>query len=87
MRAGLELYRTFDTDDEHNTSALKALGKLKIPVLAVGGEISTFGPLMGDMMKEVADKVTDVRVPRTAHFVAEENLANFAEELLKFIAT
>jgi pimeloyl-ACP methyl ester carboxylesterase len=87
MRVGLELYRAFDTDDADNTNALRALGKLKIPVLAVGGEISTFGPLMGEMMKEVSDKVTDVRVPRTGHFVAEENPTGFTEELLKFIAT
>jgi pimeloyl-ACP methyl ester carboxylesterase len=87
IRAGLELYRTFDTDDADNTTALKASGKLKIPVLAVGGDISTFGPLMGEMMREVSEKVTEVRVPRTGHFVAEENPADFTRELLKFLAT
>jgi pimeloyl-ACP methyl ester carboxylesterase len=87
IRAGLELYRSFDTDDADNTNALKASGKLKIPVLAVGGDISTFGPLMGEMMREVSENVTELRVPRTAHFVAEENPADFTRELLKFLAT
>jgi pimeloyl-ACP methyl ester carboxylesterase len=87
IRAGLELYRSFDTDDADNTDALKASGKLKIPVLAAGGDISTFGPLMGEMMREVSEKVTEVRVPRTGHFVAEENPADFTRELLKFLAT
>jgi pimeloyl-ACP methyl ester carboxylesterase len=86
MRAGLEVYRAFDRDVEDNRATLKATGKLTVPVLAIGGEISTLGPVMGEMMREVADNVRAVRVPGTAHFIAEENPAALVSELLGFLA-
>jgi pimeloyl-ACP methyl ester carboxylesterase len=86
MRAGLEVYRAFDRDVEDNKAALKLSGKLTVPVLAIGGEISTLGPVMGEMMREVADNVRTVRVPGTAHFIAEENPAALVSELLAFLA-
>jgi pimeloyl-ACP methyl ester carboxylesterase len=85
MRAGLEVYRAFDRDVEDNKAALQASGKLTVPVLAIGGEISTLGPVMGEMMREVADNVRAVRVPGTAHFIAEENPAALVSELLGFL--
>jgi hypothetical protein len=45
---------------------LKRNGKLTAPVLAVGGATSTSGPLIDQMMREVAETVTAVRMPRTA---------------------
>ena len=42
-----------------------------MPVLAVGGEISTSGALVAEMMREVAEDVRGVRVPGTAHWVPE----------------
>ena len=85
MRAGLEVYRAFDRDVEDNKAALAASGKLAVPVLAIGGQISTLGPVMGEMMREVADNVRAVRVPGTAHFIAEENPAALISELLGFL--
>jgi pimeloyl-ACP methyl ester carboxylesterase len=73
MRAGFEVYRTFDQDARDNRAALQRHGKLTIPVLAVGGEISTSGPLVEEMMREVAEDVTGTIVPRTAHWIPEEN--------------
>jgi pimeloyl-ACP methyl ester carboxylesterase len=73
MRAGFEVYRAFDQDAEDNRAALERHGKLTIPVLAVGGEISTSGPLVEEMMREVAEDVTGAIVPRTAHWIPEEN--------------
>ena len=67
-------------------AALKASGKLTVPVLAIGGEISTLGPVMAGMMREVADNARSVRVPGTAHFIAEENPAAMGSELLGFLA-
>jgi len=64
---------TFDQDAHDNRAALERNGKLTIPVLAVGGEISTSGPLVEEMMREVAEDVTGVIVPRTAHWIPEEN--------------
>ena len=85
MRSGLEVYRAFDQDIIDNKESLEKNGKLTIPVLAVGGEISTSGPIMKEMMMEVADNVTGVRIPQTAHWVVEENPELFLSELLSFL--
>jgi pimeloyl-ACP methyl ester carboxylesterase len=84
MRAGLELYRAFDRDIADNRAWLAQHGKLKMPVLAVGGAASTTGPLMADMMREVADDVTELRVPKAAHWIAEENPQALVDGLVAF---
>lgn len=66
---------------------LRRHGKLTIPVLAMGGAISTSGPLVEEMMREVAEQVAGVRVPGTAHWIAEENPQAFASAMLEFIGT
>jgi len=58
-----------------------------VPVLAVGGAISTTGPLMQEMLQEVAENVAAVRVPRSGHWVAEENPKAVASALLEFLRT
>jgi pimeloyl-ACP methyl ester carboxylesterase len=73
MRAGFELYRAFDQDALDNRSALKQNGRLTIPVLAVFGVISNTGSGVEEMMREVAEDVTGVEIPRAAHWIAEEN--------------
>jgi pimeloyl-ACP methyl ester carboxylesterase len=85
MRAGFELYRAFDDDAKENRAALQRDGKLTMPVLAVGGAASTTGPLMEDMMREVATDVTGLRVPGTAHWIAEENPSALVTGLLAFL--
>jgi pimeloyl-ACP methyl ester carboxylesterase len=85
MRAGFELYRAFDQDAQDNRNALKRNGKLTIPVLAVGGATSTSGPFVEEMMHEVAENVTGLRVPHSAHWIAEENPWAFTDGLLKFL--
>ena len=85
MRAGFELYRAFDQDADDNRDALRRNGKLTVPVLAVGGAISNSGPLLGEMMGEVADHVTSLRVPATAHWIAEENPKALTTALLEFV--
>jgi len=85
MRAGFELYRAFDQDAADNREALTSNGKLSIPVLAVGGAISTTGSLMEEMMREVADNVTGIRIAGTAHWVAEENPSAFMTGVLEFL--
>ena len=85
MRAGFELYRAFDQDAGDNRASLALYGKLNMPVLAVGGASSTTGPLLKEMMEEVAENVTAVRMQRTAHWIAEENPDAFITALLEFI--
>jgi len=85
MRAGFELYRAFDRDVEDNRNALAGRGKLTLPVLAVGGAASTTGPLMAAMMREVANDVTELLVPRAGHWIAEENPGALLEGLKSFL--
>jgi pimeloyl-ACP methyl ester carboxylesterase len=87
MRAGFETYRAFDQDIADNRDALKRNGKLAMPVLAVGGASSTTGPLMEEMMREVSEHVTALRISGTAHWIAEENPSILVAELLKFLQT
>jgi pimeloyl-ACP methyl ester carboxylesterase len=86
MRAGFELYRAFDRDAADNRDALARHGKLPMPVLAVGGATSTSGPLVEEMMREVAQDVTGVRVPGAAHWIAEENPGACVAALLAFLS-
>ena len=72
---------------EDNRAALARNGKLTLPVLAVGGEASTTGSLMSEMMREVAETVTELRVPRAAHWIAEENPDAFLDGLKAFLET
>jgi len=85
MRAGFELYRAFDQDAADNRAAHDRNGPLTVPVMAVGGEISTSGPVLEEMTREVADDVTGVRVPATGHWVAEENPRAFAGAVLDWL--
>ena len=87
MRAGFELYRAFDQDAADNRNSLARKGKLAIPVLAVGGAISTSGPFVEEMMREVADDVTGVRIPGSGHWVPEENPTAVSTALLEFLAS
>lgn len=85
MRAGFELYRAFDQDIADNRETLQRNGRLTIPVLAVGGATSTSGPVVEAMMREVADDVRGLRIPGTAHWIPEENPADFLSGLLSFL--
>jgi pimeloyl-ACP methyl ester carboxylesterase len=65
--------------------ALRRNGELTIPVLTVAGAISNSGPLLEEMMREVADNVTALRMPATAHWIPEENPKALTTALLEFV--
>jgi pimeloyl-ACP methyl ester carboxylesterase len=71
MHSGFEQFKAFDQDAADN-KAFVAKGLLKMPVLAVGGEKS-FGPMMATVMRAAADNVQEAVVPRSGHWVMEEN--------------
>ena len=85
MRAGFETYRAFDQDIADNREWLKHNGKLTVPVLAVFAAVSNSGPLVEEMMRDVAANVTGFCVPESAHWIAEENPKVFMEGLLTFL--
>lgn len=83
MRAGFELYRAFEQDARDNRELMRS--SLTMPVLAVGGAHSTSGPLLEEMMREVASDVTGVIVPDCAHWVPEEQPEILVDHLMRFL--
>jgi pimeloyl-ACP methyl ester carboxylesterase len=72
MRSGFAQFAAFDQDAVDNKAFLAAKGKLRMPVLAVGGEKS-FGPMMATVMRFAASDVTEGIVPDSGHWIMEEN--------------
>jgi len=72
MHSGFAQFAAFDQDAIDNRAMLAAGGKLKMPVLALGGEKS-FGGTMAVVMRATADNVTEDIVPDSGHWIMEEN--------------
>ena len=85
MRAGFELYRAFDRDALDNRAALKAGGRLAMPVLVLAGAHSPLEAITRPMMAEVAKQVTVQTIAAAGHWVAEENPAAVVAALLGFL--
>jgi len=71
MHDAFSQFAAFSRDAVDN-KALLAKGKLTMPVMAIGGERS-FGPAMADEIRFVADNVESQVLPRSGHWVMEEN--------------
>jgi pimeloyl-ACP methyl ester carboxylesterase len=71
MHSGFAQFAAFDQDAVDNREFL-ARSRLKMPILAVGGEKS-FGPMMATVMRAAADDVTEGIVPDSGHWIMEEN--------------
>ncbi len=83
MRAGFAQFRAFSQDATDNRRFL-AQGRLQMPVLALGGE-ATFGPMMGAVMRCVADNVEDVMIPDCGHWITEEQPAATTKLVVDFL--
>lgn len=70
MRASFAQFLAFSQDAVDNR-ALLAQSKLKMPVLALGGE-ATFGPMIGPVLRCAAENVEDVTIPDCGHWITEE---------------
>jgi len=71
MHSGFAQFAAFDQDAIDNREFLSR-GKLRMPVLAVGGEKS-FGPQMAAVMRAGATDVREGIVPDSGHWIMEEN--------------
>jgi pimeloyl-ACP methyl ester carboxylesterase len=71
MRAGFLQFAAFDQDAVDNRAFLAAGGRLRMPMLAVGGERS-FGATMAAVMRAAADDVREVVIPNSGHWLMEE---------------
>lgn len=72
MHSGFSQFAAFDQDALDNQALLSNGGKLKMPVLAIGGEKS-FGPMMATIMRFAAENVEEGIVPGSGHWIMEEN--------------
>src|SRR6476469_3374588 len=71
MHSGFAQFAAFDQDAIDNRAYLVG-GRLKMPILAIGGEKS-FGPMMATVMRAAGDNVTEGIVPDSGHWIMEEN--------------
>lgn len=85
MRAGLELYRAFEQDADDNRRILSEKGRLKMPVLGLGGTASFFLPVAEEMLSEVAENVTVRPIENSGHWIAEEQPETLLRNLREFI--
>lgn len=85
MRAGFAQFAAFDQDVIDNQGFLK-MGKLGMPVLAIGGEKS-FGPTMAVVARAAADNVTEVVIPASGHWLMEEQPEATVKAIRSFLDT
>lgn len=85
MSALFGYYRATTQDAEDNQAYLAANGKLRTPVLALGGD-KAFGRGMDTIhsLQRVAENVRGGLVPNSGHWVTEEQPEFIAAELRKF---
>jgi pimeloyl-ACP methyl ester carboxylesterase/uncharacterized RmlC-like cupin family protein len=70
MHAGFLQFAAFDQDAIDNRAAM-AVGRLKMPVLAIGADHS-FGPTMAFVLRFSADDVREVVIADSGHWLMEE---------------
>jgi pimeloyl-ACP methyl ester carboxylesterase len=83
LRGSLAWYRALDATLAQN--ATRKNTPLTMPVLAIGGELS-YGGMVAEGMKALADDVQGVVIPGTGHWVAEEAPEQLLEALTGFLA-
>jgi pimeloyl-ACP methyl ester carboxylesterase len=85
FRAMLEYYRALPVDAEDNKAVLARDGKLRMPVLALGGD-KGFGRGMEclESLRRVAEDVRGGVLPACGHWLPEEQPAVLADELMAF---
>jgi pimeloyl-ACP methyl ester carboxylesterase len=84
MHSGFSQFAAFDQDAIDNRAFLAGGGRLKMPILAVGGQKS-FGSTMATVMRAAGDDVTEGIVPDSGHWIMEENPAATVKLVHDFI--
>ena len=72
MHSGFAQFAAFDQDAIDNRAFLAQGRRLRMPILALGGEKS-FGSTMATVMRAAGDDVTEGIVPDSGHWIMEEN--------------
>jgi microsomal epoxide hydrolase len=82
MRAGFGYYRAIFASAAQNR-AFAAAGKVKVPILAVGGA-QWLGPAIASAFEAIGENVTGALVENCGHFVPEEQPERLAGLILDF---
>jgi pimeloyl-ACP methyl ester carboxylesterase len=85
MHAGFSQFAAFDQDAIDNR-AMISRARLKMPVLAIGGEKS-FGATMAHVMRFAADDVHEVVIPGSGHWLMEEQTAPTVAAIKGFLSS
>ncbi|KAI4238801.1 MAG: hypothetical protein L6R40_005656 [Gallowayella cf. fulva] len=85
MRAGFNVYRTFEEDKVDNQGWLQEKGKVKVRAMILGGEQTLEALRSESMAKEVNETVVAGVVEGSGHWIAEENPQDFVKKVLGFI--
>ena len=80
-----EQFAAFNQDAIDNKALLAEKGKLKMPVLAVGGEKSA-GKSQADILSAVATNVSADIIPASGHWIMEENPKATVAMMAAFLA-
>ena len=83
LRGGFEWYRGFALDVADNAEFSQS--KLAMPVLALGGELSS-GPFMGIIAEAVAETPRSGSIAGSGHWITEEQPDALLQELSTFFA-
>lgn len=83
MRAAFAQFRSIRQDEVDNKASLAT--RLTMPVLAIGGEKS-FGSNEAIVMRNAANKVTEVVIPGAGHWLIEETPTQTIQAIRDFIA-
>jgi pimeloyl-ACP methyl ester carboxylesterase len=70
-------------DAEHNRENAKT--RLAMPVMTVGG-VASFGAALKGQVEPLVDRLQHVMIEDCGHYIAEEQPAKLADELLRFFA-
>jgi pimeloyl-ACP methyl ester carboxylesterase len=85
MHAGFGQFAAFDQDAIDNRAWLAAHGKLRMPVLAIGGEKS-FGPMMAVAARGGAVNVEERVIADAGHWLMEEQPQNTVRAIHDFLS-
>jgi pimeloyl-ACP methyl ester carboxylesterase len=83
MHAGFAQFAAFDQDVIDNKTFL-SMGKLTMPILAIGGEKS-FGATMAVVMREAATDVQELIIPNSGHWLMEEQPVSTVAAIRAFL--
>jgi pimeloyl-ACP methyl ester carboxylesterase len=85
MHAAFNQFAAFTQDAKDNQELLAKGGKLKMPVLAVGGDRS-FGTTMAEVMRFVASDVQPLVISGSGHWLMEEQRPATVKAITTFLA-